>query len=121
MSATDLRAQLNRAREFEHTVGNVTFRCRIPTMQQARRCYAKYDGPERLVAGMQDMLADSVLSIRGATMRDLGLDSDDALPDTQEAAREYLAEHIDAADELVSELSRRSQERQKVIEGDAKN
>lgn len=119
--ADDLRAILQRAREFEHTIGSVTFRCRMPTMAQARRIYARYDGPSRLVEGMQDMLAESVLGIRGATMRDLGLDGDEALPDTPEAAREYLAERIEVADALVGELSRRSNERQKKIEGDAKN
>jgi hypothetical protein len=121
MNDSELRALLNRAREFEHKVGTVTFRCRVPTMQQAQRIYARYDGPARWVEGMQDIISESLLSISGATARDLGLDSDEPLPETVDAARMYLSEHIGAADSLADELKRRADERNAKIEGDAKN
>lgn len=124
MNDQDLRALLNRAREFEHTVGSVTFRCRIPTPERAKALFARVDAENqlgRLVEGSQAILADSVLGIRGATVRDIGLEGDDSLPDTPVGAREYLAEHIDAADDLWKELNRRTEERRVRIEGDAKN
>ena len=74
-----------------------------------------------MIEGTQDILAESVLSIRGATVRDLGLDGDEPLPETPEAAKEYLAEHLKVADALSTELDRRTHERMQRIEGDAKN
>ena len=115
-----LEAAVLAAREFEHTIGAITFRLRIPKQSSVRSAYARMED-EPVVAKMADTLSLSLLWIRGATRRDLGLDSDDLLPETDFAAREYVAEHPAAADELVIELYRRMRERYERIEGDAKN
>ena len=121
MKEQDLRAMLEQAREFEHTVDGIVFRCRIPTMKQAQRAYARHQGPGQLVDTYADIVTESVISASGLTMRHLGLDSDEPVPATQWAAHAYLADRIDTSDALLKEISRRVDERQQRIEAAVKN
>lgn len=120
MNNSELRALLDRAREYEHVVGAVTFRMRIPSTKQVARIYGRADGD--YAEAMSEVLSQSLLSIVGATTADLALPGEpQPLPDTPESAREYLSDHMPAATELAAELMRRYQERVSKIEGDSKN
>lgn len=116
-----LEARVNAARDFEHTVKNVTFRLRIPKKETVRSIYARLDPEVSNHEKYGAVLARALMGIHGATARDLGLGSDEALPDTPYAATQYVSEHPDVADVLAVELYRRMQERYERIEGDLKN
>jgi hypothetical protein len=117
----ELAALLAEVREFEHTLGDLTFRLRLPSKDAVRMTYARLGDGAPIEEKMGAVLKASLLWVVGATHRDLGLDRDDPLPRTAYAAAEYVAEHLEVADELVLELFRRLQDRLGEIEGDAKN
>ena len=121
MKEQDLRSMLEQAREFEHTVDGIVFRCRLPTMKQARTIHGRHEGPGQFAAAMADIVYESVLSATGLTMRHFGIDSDDVVPASQAAAHSYLADRMEAADALATEVLRRVDERQKRIEAAVKN
>lgn len=122
ISDRDLARRLAAAREFEHTVGGVLFRLRTPSKAAIARIYARFEGPAAYVEAMAEVLSQSVYGISGATTKDLGLPGDvEELPDTPLAAREYLAEHAEAANEMAQELWQRASKRYDEIDGDLKN
>lgn len=121
MKDQDLRAMLDQAREFEHMVDGIVFRCRLPTMKQARAIHGRHEGPGQFQAAMADIVAESVLSAKGLTLRHFGLDSGEAASETQATAHAYLADRVEAADALAVEILRRTQERQDRIGAAVKN
>lgn len=122
MNERDLVDRLNQAREFEHAVGAFTFRLRMLSRGAVQRIYSRCDGPSAYLEAMAETLAESILWVRGATTRDLGLPGDPVpLPETQKAAREFLSEQTDIANQLAAELSARMKARFDAIEGDRKN
>ena len=121
MKEQDLRSMLDAAREFDFMVDGIVFRCRLPTMKQARSIYNRHAGPGQFQAAMADMVTESVLSARGLMCRHFGIDSDDPAPETQGSAHAYLADRVEAADAIAEEILRRADERQKRIEAAIKN
>lgn len=122
MNERDMVERLNQAREFEHTVGAFTFRLRMLSRGAVTRIYSRYEGPSAYLDAMAATLAESVLWVRGATTDDLGLSGEaELLPETPAAAREFLAEQTDIANQLARELSERMKARFDAIEGDRKN
>jgi len=122
MTDDELKSKLAAAREFEYRAGErVSIRLAIPSQDAIRRIYARHPSDVRLNEGMADTLTASLRGIRGATLADLGLAGEDALPDSALSAREYVAEHPALADELAYELFRRARERFDRIEQDRKN
>lgn len=126
LSDADLSRRLAEAREFQHTIGAVTFRLRVPARAEARLALLKYGGelksPGDWAAGNAGVLRESLLSICGATTADISLPGEpEPLPETPAGAWAYIAEHPVVLDALQEELTERTKARFESIEGDAKN
>jgi hypothetical protein len=117
----DLKGRLESARTFDHAIGHITFRVRLPSEAKVARIYATYRGATANVDAMHDLLAASVIGMRGATLKDIALDGDDVLPDDVGFAMALLDERQDIAVELTNEIGKRLQERASRIEADQKN
>lgn len=119
MDAATLQARLDVARSFSHTIGHITFRCRLIPELRVAGIYAKHPGSN--VEAARELLAETVLGMRGATTEDLHLDGKEPIDDSKEAAVMLLDDRQDIAIELAAEIASRVAKRSKVIEADAKN
>jgi hypothetical protein len=126
MTPRVLERRLAEAREFEHTIGSLTFRLRIPTRTELRVIVIRHNGmgtPADAAAANADILAAALLSVRGdASTRNLGITGEaETLPETPEAARAFVSENLTEADMLIAVLSEKMTARSDAIEADKKN
>jgi len=119
MDAATLQARLNVARSFEHAIGHITFRCRLIPELLVAGIYSRHNGSH--VDAARDLLAATVLGVRGATTEDLYLDGKEAIEDSKDAAIMLLDDRQDLAIELAAEIAFRVAGRNKSIEADTKN
>lgn len=119
MDAATLQARLDVARSFEHAIGHITFRCRLIPELRVAGIYAKHSGSH--VDAARDLLAATVIGIRGATTQDLYLDGREPIEDSKDAAIMLLDDRQDLAIDLAAEIASRVAMRNKSIEADTKN
>lgn len=119
MDAKTLQARLDVARSFTHTIGHLTFRCRV--VPEVRAIGALERHRDSATEAARALLTDTVLGVKGATTADLGLDGDEPIDDTPEALAILLDARSDLVIVLADEITSRIRARQAAIEGDAKN
>jgi len=127
-TGAQILARYHAAREFEVTIGAATFRLRLPTPFDERRCALalnRKDGELDEGAGaqwMRDLTAIALVGWQGVTVGDLLQDGDAAaLPFSREMAAALISRRIDILDELTPAFARVRDERRSKLEGDAKN
>lgn len=125
------RAQL--ARELDHTVGDITYRLRLPTRHDvllaAQRCGALQDGGDRaaMLLLQRSVLVGAVVGWSGARVGHVlppehaGADGETPLAWAPGAVPLLLDAQPEAAQELADLISARVQRRQQAVEADAKN
>lgn len=126
MNDREMIARLNQARDFEHTIGKVTFGLRVPTRSELRVTVVKHGGhlssAGDVMASNAAIVQQSLLWARGATTADVGLPGDPApLPETSAGAWAYVSEHPDVLDALREALTDKTVARFDAIEADEKN
>lgn len=119
MDAKTLQARLDIARSFKHSIGHIEFRCRLIPQSRVAGIYERNRGSNMDAA--MDILARTVLGVKGALSSDLNLDGDDPIDDSIDSALMLLEERQDIAIALASEIAQRIAKRTKDVEGDEKN
>jgi len=124
LSDTRWKRLLEEAREFEHEVGGVRFRLRIPTRSELRGVVVEFGGmadDASRVRAMDAVVMSALVSASGVKASHLGIGGDeDELPATADVARAYVKEHLDALDELSNVLNDRMTKRSEALERDQK-
>lgn len=125
ISESQFARRLAEAVEFEHKIGAITFRLRLPTRSQLRSTVLRHDGlsdTASRVAAMAECALQALIGADGITTKDLGLPGDpEPLPNSATVARAYVADNLDALDELSDVLHERMNARQRALEDDLKN
>lgn len=120
MDAANLSARLAVARSFSHTIGHLTFRCRLIPQVQAIGILERNrsSGTEAARA----LLGPTVLGVKGATTADIGLEEPhEPIDDSPENVSILLDARNDLVMILADEVSSRIKARSVSIEADAKN
>lgn len=123
MGVADFRARLEAARAFEHVVGGVAFRLRLPTEHAWRLALESHrDAHGRLLEAkaLRAVLDEAVVGWQGATEALLG-EGETALEFSAEARTLLLDHRQDLADELAVALGVRLAERRAAREATRKN
>lgn len=125
ISESEFLRLLSSVREFDHTIGPLTFRLRLPTETDIHSIYVENGLDEKTIeriAATFAIAARCVLGVTGATTADLGLPGEaQSLPNTAAVARELLADRRDIAETLQNEITRRYAERKAMLDTDRKN
>lgn len=119
MDAKTLQTRLDISRSFKHSVGHIEFRCRLIPQSRVAGIYERNRGSNMDAA--MDILARTVLGMKGALASDLNLEGDDPIEDSIDSALMLLEERQDVAIALASEIAQRIAKRTKDVEGDEKN
>ncbi len=129
MDHSDLKARALKAREFDHSIGDLSFTLRTPSRHELR--HAVHELGYRSLEGAEVALLQYALTVRhmvrweGVRVKHMGLDSaEDAMspvPLSADAVELLLDAHPDWADELGMQLLSRIRSRNVAIEGDEKN
>lgn len=132
----DLQAIQQRAmaaREFEHSIGEITYRLRVPTRHEvllaAQRCGAlRVNGDAAAMLVLQRaVLEGALIGWTGARVRHVlppehaGADAEAPLPWAAEAVPLLLDALPDDAQALAGEITQRTERRAAAIEADRKN
>lgn len=120
MDAATLQARLDIARSFSHTIGHLTFRCRL--VPHVRAIGALERNRDSATEAARALLTLCVLGVKGATTEDLGLDGDaEPIPDSTEFLGMLLDSRPDLVLLLADEITTRINARSVTIEADTKN
>lgn len=119
MDAKTLQARLDVARSFTHTIGHLTFRCRL--VPDVRAIAAMERHRDSATEAARALLGETVLGVTGATTADLGLEDAEPIDDSRESLAILLDARSDLVIVLADEITTRMRARQASIEGDAKN
>jgi len=125
ISNSQLQQRLEAAREFDQVVGHLTFRLRVPTRAQMRSIIIANGGLDddgSRIASLQAMTLAALVSVKGATTKDIGLDGESMpLPESAAAAKAIAEDNLEVMDALKDELTERVNQRNKALETDLKN
>lgn len=119
MDAKTLQAKLDVARSFKHSIGHIEFRCRLIPQSRVAGIYERNRGSNMDAA--MDILARTVLGMKGALASDLNLEGDDPIDDSVDSALMLLEERQDIAIALASEIAKRIAARTRDVEDEEKN
>ena len=119
MDAKTLQARLDIARSFSHTIGHLTFRCRL--VPDVRAIAAMERHRDSATAAARALLGETVLGVTGATTADLGLEDAEPVDDTRETLAILLDARSDLVIVLADEITTRIRARRNAVEADAKN
>ncbi|MCC7173253.1 MAG: hypothetical protein IT459_22585 [Planctomycetes bacterium] len=129
MDAKELERRLEEARTFDHSIGSVTYRMRMPPRIHQGRALAAMrelvqlgDGAPESGEKLLEVVAPHVVGIVGATSADVCI-SGEPLPleDSAASARLVLSEKLEHAALLAGVLSKRIVERNAALQADRKN
>lgn len=129
MDAKELERRLEEARTFDHSIGNITYRMRMPPRIHQGRALAAMrelvqlgDNSVEADEKLLEVVGPHVVGIVGATSADVCISGEPMpLEDSIASARLVLAEKIEHAAILVGVLSKRILDRNAELQADRKN
>jgi len=123
MDAKTLEARLETARTFAHEVDGIVFRCRLPPHIRLTAIHIAHEGQAGgWVPVARAIVVESVIGVRGATTKHLGLDGDETpLDDSAEVARLLLDDRTDIMLALAAEIGDRARARREEVKADEGN
>lgn len=123
VDAKTLEARLQKARTFEHEADGITFRCRLPPHIRLTAIHSAHEGQAGgWVPVARAIVEESVIGVRGATTKHLGLDGEDApLDDSADVARLLLDDRTDIMLSLAAEIGDRARARRDAVKADEGN
>lgn len=129
MDAKELERRLEEARTFEHPIGDIVYRMRLPARIHQGRAMAAMrelvqlgDSSPESGEKLLEVVGPHVVGVTGATSADVCIPGEPSpLEDSAASARLVLSERLEHAAVLAGVLSKRIVERNASLQADRKN